>query len=49
MNSEGFKTLFGEKAVVHGFLKAFGGWYKESTECTTVLEYRSQNLEITGC
>lgn len=38
VNSKEFKSLFGSIAKENGFLQAFGGWYKESSECIAILE-----------
>jgi len=38
MNSKEFKSLFGNVAKENDFLQAFGGWYKESSECIAILE-----------
>ena len=38
MNSKEFKSLFGSIAKENDFLQAFGGWYKESSECIAILE-----------
>lgn len=44
MNSKEFKTIFGDVAKVNGFEKAFGGWFKESTECIIVLDLQMSNF-----
>ena len=44
MNSKEFKTVFGDVAKVNDFKKAFGGWYKESTECIAILELQKSNF-----
>jgi hypothetical protein len=44
MDSKEFKKLFGEVAKVNEFKSAFGGWYKESSECITVLELQKSNF-----
>ena len=44
MNSKEFKTVFGNVARANGFLKAFGGWYKESEECIAILELQKSNF-----
>ena len=41
---EGFKRLFGEIAVKSGFQSAFGGWFKESSECIFVLDLQKSNF-----
>ncbi|KPE49090.1 DUF4304 domain-containing protein [Chryseobacterium indologenes] len=38
MDSKEFKIVFGEIAKENNYLKAFGGWYLESSECLAVLE-----------
>jgi len=43
MNSKEYKNTFNEIARKNGFEKAFGGWFKESTECTLVLELQKSN------
>lgn len=43
MNSKEFKDLFGEIAKLNNFQKAFGGWFKDSTECIAVLELQKSN------
>jgi len=44
MESKEFKKLFGEVAKAKEFKSAFGCWYKESTECITVLELQKSNF-----
>jgi hypothetical protein len=44
MNSKEFKNVFGELAKINGFLKAFGGWFKESTECIAILELQKSSF-----
>jgi hypothetical protein len=44
MNSKEFKIAFGEVAKVYDFKKAFGGWYKESSECIAILELQKSNF-----
>jgi hypothetical protein len=44
MDNKGFKNLFGEIAKSNSFLNAFGGWFKESTECITILELQKSNF-----
>ncbi|WP_371414658.1 DUF4304 domain-containing protein [Flavobacterium sp. 140616W15] len=41
-DSKEFKDLFDSKA--NGFSKAFGGWYKQSTECISILELQKSNF-----
>jgi hypothetical protein len=43
MKSRDFKELFGKIAIANGFKKAFGGWYKESTECLAVIALQKSN------
>ena len=44
MDSKEFKKMFGELAKANEFKSAFGGWYKESTECIAVLELQKSNF-----
>ncbi|SEH29933.1 DUF4304 domain-containing protein [Chryseobacterium culicis] len=44
MNSKEFKSIFGSVAKENDFLQAFGGWYKESPECISVLELQKSNF-----
>ena len=44
MDSKEFKTVFGNVAKANGFLKIFGGWYKESEECIAILELQKSNF-----
>lgn len=44
MDSKEFKTVFSNIAKVYGFEKAFGGWFKESTECIVVLDLQKSNF-----
>lgn len=44
MNSKEFKAIFGEIAKVNDFKQAFGGWYKESSECIAILELQKSNF-----
>lgn len=44
MNSKEFKSVFGEVAKENGFLKAFGGWFKESPECVAIIELQKSNF-----
>ena len=37
MESKEFKNVFEKVAKANNFEKAFGGWFKESTECIVVL------------
>ena len=44
MNSKEFKnTVFDIVAKSNGFENAFGGWFKESSECIAVLELQKSN------
>jgi hypothetical protein len=43
MDSKEFKNIFDEFAIRHGFEKAFGGWFKESSECIAVLNLQKSN------
>lgn len=42
VNSE-FKKLFEDAVLEIGFRKAFGAWYRESTECLIVLDLQKSN------
>ena len=44
MDSREFKNIFDEIAKANGFSKAFGGWYKESSECIAVLELQKSSF-----
>lgn len=44
MESKEFKVIFGEIAKANDFKKAFGGWYKENSECIAVLELQKSNF-----
>ena len=44
MDSREFKNIFDEIAKTNGFSKAFGGWYKESSECIAVLELQKSSF-----
>jgi hypothetical protein len=44
MNSKEFKSVFDTVAKASGFAKAFGGWFKESSECIAVLELQKSNF-----
>jgi len=44
MDSKEFKNVFGDVAKANGFSKAFGGWFKESIECITVLDLQKSNF-----
>ncbi len=43
MDNIEFKKLFGAIAKSKGFEKAFGGWFKESTNCIVVLDLNKSN------
>jgi len=43
MDNKEFKKVFGDIAKVNGFDRAFGGWFKESSECILVLELQKSN------
>jgi hypothetical protein len=43
MNSKEFKNYFNDVARLHGFEKAFGGWFKISSECILVLDLQKSN------
>lgn len=43
MDSKEFKTFFDKTTKVHGFEKAFGGWFIESPECIAVLDLQKSN------
>lgn len=38
-----FKKVFGNIAERNGFLRAFGGWFKESLDCIAVLDLQKSN------
>lgn len=44
MNSKEFKNVFGDIAKAFGFSTAYGGWFKESSECFAVLELQKSNF-----
>lgn len=44
MDSKEFKKMFDTVAKVNGFEKAFEGWFKESSECITVLDLQKSNF-----
>jgi hypothetical protein len=44
LDSKEFKNLFDETAKKNGFEKAFGGWFKESSECITLLDLQKSNF-----
>ncbi|WP_353151445.1 DUF4304 domain-containing protein [Chryseobacterium sp.] len=44
MESKKFKTVFGEIAKENGFLKTNGGWYKETSECLSILELQKSKF-----
>ncbi|HOR83064.1 MAG TPA: DUF4304 domain-containing protein [Bacteroidales bacterium] len=44
MDSKEFKTVFDEVAKANNFKKAFGGWYKENSECIAILELQKSNF-----
>ena len=44
MNSKEFKSVFDSVAKINGFVKAFGGWYKESPECLAILELQKSSF-----
>jgi hypothetical protein len=44
MKSKEFKKLFGEVAKSNKFESAFGGWFKDSTESTIVLDLQKSNF-----
>ncbi len=46
MDSKEFKKKFDNMAIVNGFEKAFGGWFKESSECITVLDLQKSNFGV---
>ena len=43
MNSKEFKPVFDKVAQSNDFIKAFGGWFKESPECIVVLDLQKSN------
>lgn len=44
MENKEFKSVFDQVAKSNGFEKAFGGWFKESTECIVVLNLQKSNF-----
>ena len=44
MDSKEFKALFADIAKLNDFQKAFGGWYKESSECIVVIDLQKSNF-----
>lgn len=44
MTSKEFKLLFDKIAKLNSFKKAYGGWYKETTECLLILELQKSNF-----
>ena len=44
MESKEFKNVFEKVAKANNFEKAFGGWFKESTECIVVLCLQKSNF-----
>ena len=44
MESKEFKKVFEKVAKANNFEKAFGGWFKESTECIVVLCLQKSNF-----
>lgn len=44
MDSKEFRKRFGEMAKSYGFKSAFGGCYKESSECIFVLQLQKSNF-----
>jgi hypothetical protein len=44
MNSKEFKNLFDKVANKNGFIKAFGGWFKQNPECICVLELQKSSF-----
>lgn len=44
MDSKEFKNLFNEVAKSNSFVKAFGGWFKKSSECVIVLDLQKSNF-----
>lgn len=44
MNSKEFKTIFGHIAIANKFKKAYGGWFRESSECIAILELQKSNF-----
>lgn len=44
MESKDFKSLFDDLAKANNFEKAFGGWFKESSECIAVLDLQKSNF-----
>lgn len=44
MDTKEFKYLFNNISKNNGFESAFGGWFKESSECIAVLELQKSNF-----
>ena len=44
MDSKEFKNVFNEVAKSNSFEKAFGGWFKKSSECIIVLHLQKSNF-----
>ena len=44
MESKEFKNVFEKVAKANNFEKAFGGWFKESTECIVILCLQKSNF-----
>lgn len=44
MDSKEFKNIFDTVAKANDFEKAFGGWFKESSECIIVLDLQKSNF-----
>jgi len=44
MNSKDFKIIFDTAAKANAFKKKFGGWFKESHECTVVLDLQKSKF-----
>lgn len=44
MDSKEFKSIFDEVAKRSSFEKAFGGWFRESSECIAVLDLQKSNF-----
>ncbi len=44
METKDFKKLFDEMAQENGFDPAFGGWFKESSECIAALYLQKSNF-----
>lgn len=44
MDNKEFKSIFNDMVKLNGFERAFGGWFKESSECILVLDLQKSNF-----